>query len=93
MPVFSFCPNCGGSKAPPYTQQYCDTCEKARTDARERAISAGQDPYTAAREALATLSFNPRSNRPNPRVPYTKNDATRDYLKGFLPPPPPNGGY
>lgn len=91
MPIFSFCMNCGGAKSPPYTQHYCDTCESARMEARERAIAAGQNPSAASRAALDILSFDTKGTRPNPRVPYTKHDATREYLDSFLPPPPPAG--
>lgn len=93
MPIFSFCMNCGGEKAPPYTQHYCDSCETARMSARQQAISAGNDPSAAARAALESRAFSSKSTRPNPRLPFTINDATRAALSVHLPPPPPEAGH
>ena len=79
MPT-SYCYNCGAGKNPPYTQRYCDECEKAVANARQFALDKGFDPSEAGRRALAERTLDPRSNRPNPRQPYTTADYTRNVL-------------
>lgn len=88
MPI-SYCMNCGGAKSYPFTDWYCDECGRARLEAREKALASGENPSAAARRALDSRSFDSKSNRPNPRVPYTKHDATRAYLDRMNQPPPP----
>lgn len=86
MPT-SVCFNCGSPKNPPYTQRYCDDCEHAVTEARAVALSQGGNPAESARRALDIRAFSPKSNRPNPRQPFTTNDATQNVLRARDLPP------
>jgi len=74
--VTSTCLNCGNAKLPPYTDHWCVDCMKATADAREKAISDGQSPTTAAKAALAMRAFNPNSLRTRPDAPLTMREAT-----------------
>ena len=54
---------------------------KATTDAREKAISEGQNPSAAAKAALAVRSFNPNSMRARPDSPITMREATLEQIR------------
>jgi len=73
---FSTCFNCGDPLPPPYGDFYCADCNKIKQQARENAIKNGEDAAEAGRKALATRAFSNRSNRPDPRAPFTQADAT-----------------
>lgn len=80
---FSHCFNCGNVKSPPFVEFYCDECEKLRLSARERATKNNLNPSEEARKALASRAFSTRDNRPDPRHPYTRYEATIDALNAI----------